>query len=91
MHITKTFGQYKKGIGPATLESDFNVEVDYDPSEHVVREIIKVWSYNYRYRTVTDLTAVFAETLPAQLREIIELVDWFDLYCETTHKQNKVA
>jgi hypothetical protein len=88
VRITKTFLQYKSGLGPKTHESDLNIEVEYDKRENEVTQIIKVWSYSYKHRTVTDLTAIFAEQLSTQLDEIISSIDWWEQYCS---KRDEVA
>lgn len=83
MLLTKTFGQYKKGSGPDVMESDLNIQVEYDPSEKVVEEIKRVWAYNYRYRTVTDLTAIYVESMGKATEMILESIDWDEVARET--------
>lgn len=86
MTIVKTFLQYKKMSD--IPESDLNIEVEYSPKENSVTQIIKVWSYSYRHKTVTDLTAIFAEQFSTQLEEIIAGVDWWEEFCT---KRDEVA
>lgn len=80
MELTKSFTQYYPLSDRP--ESYLNVVVDFDPKERVVTQIIKVFSYNYRYQKETDLTAIFAEQLSTQLEEIIDSIDWFEVYME---------
>lgn len=74
--VVKVFEQLKKG----SRESDLNIEVQYDPKENVVTEIIRVWSYNYRLRAITDMTEIFSERLSASTELILQSVDWYEEY-----------
>lgn len=87
MLLTKTFGQYKSGSGPDIMESDLNIQVEYDVKENVVEEIKRIWSYNYRYRTVTDLTSIFVESMGDATEMILESIDWREVYRETKHAE----
>lgn len=92
MNLIYTVEQYKNGLGPNVLESALSIEVDYDPEERVVREIIKVWTYSYRFRTVTDITAIMAETFSKQLDQIILHADWWQIFCDAKEEnRQKVA
>lgn len=82
VNLTAVFSQFKEGFGPKTLESDLNVEVEYDPEERTYTQIIRVWTYNYRYKTVTDITAILADTFSKQLDEMLEHIDFWELYCD---------
>lgn len=84
--LTATFSQYALNNGP--LESDLNIEVDYNPEDNTVECILRVWAYNYRARATTDLSAIFSEQFPDQLEEMITKVDWREVYME---KKIKVA
>ena len=74
--LTKSFGQYKPGVGKSKLESAFCIEVEYDESENTVEEILRVYSINYDKNIETDLTAVFCETHSRELDKIVDSVDW---------------
>lgn len=82
--ITKVYGQFKKHSNQ--MESDLNICVEYDPETDTVDKVIKIWSYNYRDRSITDLTAIFEESLSMQLEEILEEVQWRELYAESKHE-----
>lgn len=81
MKLVKTFVQYKD-VSPQSRESDLNIEVVYDPSERVVTEILRVWAYNYRHRVITDLTRIYVEQMGTITEQILESVDWWELYME---------
>lgn len=84
MRLTKTFGQYKQSSAPTTeLESELRITVDYCPvDDYVTDEPVTVESYNVKYRRLTDLTAIFNESLSSQLESMIQSVDWRELYQE---------
>lgn len=82
MRLTKIFGQYKS-VSCKEMESELRITVDYDPSEDCVTdEQVTVESYNYKYRRLTDLTAIFNENLSEQLESMIREIDWREIYRE---------
>lgn len=84
MRLTKIFGQYKQCSAPTTdLESELRITVDYDEREDCVTdEPVTVECYNVKYRRLTDLTAIFNESLSKELESMIRAIDWRELYRE---------
>ena len=73
--LTKTFGQENKDGSVNTL----NIEVDYDPKENTVTEILYVTAYSSKGHFI-DLTGVFGLELNVAIETIIRGVDWREEY-----------
>lgn len=87
--LTKSFGQYKQSSAPTTeMESELRITVGYDEREDCVTdEPVTVESYNYKYRRLTDLTAVFNESFSEELESMIRRVNWREIYRESKVKE----
>lgn len=86
MKLTHTFFQYKDKEN-TVLESDLSIEVEYDPTTATITEVLRVWSWSYKWRTGTDVTKIFSEQLDMELEDILQRVDWWELY--TTKKNER--
>lgn len=62
------------------LESDFSIEVEFDPATGEVDAILSVRAYNFRKETFTDLTNIFTEHFSDQLDQIVDSIDWLEVY-----------
>lgn len=82
MKLTKYFGQYKKATGKE-IESGFEITIDYDPKEDNVESIESVVAYNNQKGVYTDLTAIFTEQFYGELDDIVNGIDWREVYSET--------
>lgn len=78
MHLTKTFGQTNKDGSSTT----FNIEVDYDPKEMLVKEILFVTVYEEKKRQMIDVTGIFATELSYHLEMIVGSVGWREVWLE---------
>lgn len=82
--LTKTFGQENKDGSVNTL----NIEVDYDPKENTVTEILYVTAYSSKGQYI-DLTGIFGTELNDYVEKIISKIDWREIYRE--EKEGKKA
>jgi hypothetical protein len=82
MKLTKSFGQYVS-VSSNELESELRITVDFDEHDMTVTDDeVTVESYNVKYRRLTDLTAIFNESLSEQLESMIQGIDWAEVWRE---------
>lgn len=82
MRLTKSFGQYKS-ISSTEVESELRITVDFDEHDMTVTDDeVTVEAYNVKYRRLTDLTAIFNESLSEDLENMIRKIDWVEVWRE---------
>jgi hypothetical protein len=62
------------------VTSGFIINVNYDEVKKTWDSIISVEAYDYKTGTKTDLTHIFNDQFPNPLFEMVEQVDWSEIY-----------
>lgn len=82
--LVKTFSQVdRRGFDQSELI--IKIEADIDRTERTARfnQLISVFAYDVKSKVYTDLTAIFFNCFHDQAKEIIENIDWWEVYRET--------
>lgn len=89
MHITSHSDQYKKDH-PGLLDTSLMITVDYIPKKGV-QGIIAVHAYEYDTKSMINISDVMVNHFSDALDEMLESINWEEVYAETMADKKEVA